>query len=232
MKILAFVPARGGSVGIKNKNLTNLAGKPLIQYTLDILKKLGKSIYPFVSTNDPKIANYCRKKGFGTTYRRPLVLSKSNSNVIDALIHGVEWLKNYKGLTFDTILILQPTSPIRQVLEIKKALKIFEKTKTSSMTSVIPMREHPFECIEIKNKKWKFLRKPKIKVFRRQQFKKNFYFIDGSFYIIRTHFMQKHKKLIEENKTKFFILNRNWPVDIDNKEDLYVAKSLIRAKIK
>ena len=69
MKILAFVPARGGSVGIKNKNLTNLAGKPLIQYTLDILKKLGKSIYPFVSTNDPKIANYCRKKAWGLRWK-------------------------------------------------------------------------------------------------------------------------------------------------------------------
>ena len=58
--------------------------------------------------------------------------------------------------------------------------------------------------------------------------KKTFFFIDGSFYIIRKHFLQKFKKLIKENKTNFFILNRNWPIDIDQKEDLYVANSFIR----
>jgi len=220
MKILAFIPARGGSVGLKNKNLINLAGKPLIQYTFDTIKKLGKTVYPFVSTNDKKIANYSAKKGFGTTYRRPSALSKSSSNVIDAIIHGVKWVNETKRLNFDIILILQPTTPIRDFKEVKKAISIFKKKKMLSMASVTPMREHPYECIEINNKNWKFLKKTKKNVFRRQQFKKNFFFIDGSFYIIRKHFLQKFKKLIKENKTNFFILNRNWPIDIDQKEDL------------
>ena len=228
MKILAFVPARGGSVGIPNKNLTKLASKPLIQYTIDILNKLGKSVYPFISTNDKKIAKYCNSKGLGTIYRRPSILSKSNSDVIDAIIHGVDWISQHKGIKFDVILLLQPTTPIRYLWEIKKALKVFKRKKISSMVSITPMREHPFECIEITKNNWKFIRKSKLPVYRRQQFKKNFYFIDGSFYIVKTEFLKKFKKLVKERKTKFFILNRNWPIDIDNKDDLLVANSFIK----
>ena len=71
-----------------------------------------------------------------------------------------------------------------------------------SMASVTPMREHPYECIEINNKNWKFLKKTKKNVFRRQQFKKLF-FIDGSFYIIRKHFLQKFKNLLKKIKQIF-----------------------------
>ncbi len=228
MKILAFIPARGGSIGIKNKNLTMLAGKPLIQHTIDIVKKMNKSLYPFVSSNDKKIIKYCNSKGLKTEYKRPLSLSKSNSNVIDAIIHGVDWLKKYKGINFETIIILQPTTPLRYLWEIKKALKDFKSKKTNSMVSATPMREHPYECIEKTKNNWKFIKKAGKTVFRRQQFKKNFYFVDGSFYIIKTSFLKKYKKLIKQKKTEIFILKRNWPIDIDYKEDLLVANALIK----
>ena len=89
MKILAFIPARGGSVGLKNKNLINLAGKPLIQYTFDTIKKLGKTVYPFVSTNDKKIANY-------NTHKINSLMS--NTNIIRNKLKILSAISNAKCL--------------------------------------------------------------------------------------------------------------------------------------
>ena len=103
----------------------------MIQHTIDIVKKMNKSVYPFVSSNDKKIIKYCNSKGLKTEYKRPLSLSKSNSNVIDAIIHGIDWLKKYKGKNFDTIIILQPTTPLRYLWEIKKGIKSFQVDKNT-----------------------------------------------------------------------------------------------------
>ena len=73
MKIVGFVPARGGSVGIKNKNLAMLNNKPLISYTLEILKKLKKDIIPFISTDSLKIKKYSEEMGFRNDYLRPKI---------------------------------------------------------------------------------------------------------------------------------------------------------------
>jgi len=231
MNILAFVPARGGSVGIKKKNLVRLNGKPLIKFTLETLKKLGKDVYPFISTNDLKIKKYCDSNGFKNNYLRPEKLSKSSSNVVDAVLHGAAWLKKNKGIEFDTILLLQPTSPLRYLEEIKAAIRLFKKKKLISMASVSPAKEHPYDTVEIiKNKKWNFLRNPGKKIYRRQQFSSNFFYIDGCFYLLKLSFLKKNKLFIKKKVTTFFKLKRSWPVDIDNHQDLAVASAMLRMK--
>ena len=231
MNIIGFVPARGGSIGIKKKNLIKLNNKPLIKYTLEILKKLKKEIYPFISTNDLKIKKYCENNGFKINYLRPKSLSKSSSNVTDAALHGAMWLKKNRNIKIDAILLLQPTSPLRYSNEIKKAIQTFKKNRLTSIASVSPMKEHPYESVEIRKKnKWKFLRTPGKNVYRRQQFSNNFYYIDGNFYLVKLNFLKKNKSFIKKNITKFFKLKRGWPVDIDNYEDLAVASALLKMK--
>ena len=224
MNILGFIPARKGSKGIPGKNFKKLNGHPLINYTLEVLKKLKKKskIYIFVSTDDEKIKRYCKTKGFEIIYKRPKILSTSKSNVVDTVIHGLRWFENHNKINVDAILLLQPTSPIRKIDEITKAINYFKK-KIQSLASVSPVKEHPFEIIEEKDNCWKFIKKPKKKVIRRQEFKKNFYFVDGNFYITRKRFLINNKTFVKENYNKLFKLKRNWPVDIDNLEDLSVA---------
>ena len=82
MKILAFVPARSGSKSIKNKNMVKLKGRPLIYYTLNILSKVKKNTFSFVSTDDKKIKNYCKKMGFKNNYLRPKNLSGDKSKIM------------------------------------------------------------------------------------------------------------------------------------------------------
>jgi CMP-N,N'-diacetyllegionaminic acid synthase len=234
MNILGFVPARKGSKGIPNKNLINLNGKPLISYTLEILKKLEskRNFFTFISTDDEKIKKYCKTKGFKSDYRRPVNLSTSRSNIVDTVLHGLQWFEKYSGVKIDAILLLQPTSPIRKLQEIIGAINYFKNNKIESLASVSPVKEHPYEVIEelkVKNK-WKFLKKPKKYIYRRQDFNQSFYYVDGNFYIVNINFLKKHKSFFKKNYTKIFKLKRNWPVDIDNMEDLLVASAILKFK--
>ena len=96
MKILIFIPARGGSKGIKNKNLIKIGNKKLIDYTLDIALNINKNFKIFLSTDNLSIIDHCKKKGLVTKYRRPKYLSGDKSNIIDAVNHGLKWLKQKK----------------------------------------------------------------------------------------------------------------------------------------
>ena len=97
MKILGFIPARSGSKGIKNKNMANLNKRPLIYYTINIAKRIKKDVYPFISTDSKKIIKYCKRFGFENRYLRPKSLSKDNSSLFPAIMHGIRWIKkNYE----------------------------------------------------------------------------------------------------------------------------------------
>ena len=226
-KVLAFIPARGGSKGIKNKNLVRVGNKPLIEHTLKLVKNLDHLLFPFISTNDRKIINFSKSRKFKIDYVRPNYLSTSKSNIVDAIIHALNWLdKNNQN--FKTLIMLQPTSPLRKKNEIESALSFFFKKKLKSLVSVTQVREHPFEIIEKKKNVWKYLREPKKNSYQRQNFPNNFFFIDGSFYIIDIQTFLKYKKLVIKNKSQFFRLNRTWPVDIDHYDDLEVCEALLK----
>ena len=109
-------------------------------------------------------------------------------------------------------------------------LKYYSNKKLKSLVSVIPMKEHPYECIEMHNNDWKYLAKSKKQAIRRQDYKSNFYFIDGSYYIIDVKFLKKFKKLIVEKKTNFYSLNKTWPIDIDEYDDLIIADMFLNKK--
>ena len=227
MNILCFIPARAGSKGIKNKNLIKINSKPLIYYTIKFAQKI-KNNFIFVSTDSKKILKYTNKQCLKNNYIRPKKLSGDSSLVIDAIMDSLNWLKK-KGKFFDIVILLQPTNPVRNITEFNKALTIFKKKNLESFVSVTKMREHPFECIEIKkDKSFKFLKQnPNKKNTNRQGYNKNFFFIDGNFYIAKVNFLLKYKKFIHKKKTKFFIQKSVWPIDIDYLEDIKVAKNFL-----
>ncbi|OUW24632.1 MAG: hypothetical protein CBD34_00295 [Rickettsiales bacterium TMED174] len=225
MKTLLFIPARGGSEGIKNKNLTKIKNKPLLKYTIDLAKNF-KKFDTFISTDSKKIIKYCRSLGVKIDYVRPKKFAKATSSMYDTVIDALRWLE-MNNKFYENILILQPTNPLRTKNEVNKILKIFKKKKLISLASVTKMREHPFECVFFKNKKWKFLQKSKVPVVRRQDFKQKYFFIDGTYYLLNINFLKKNKKFISLKHTHFFKLNHKWPIDIDYKEDLKVARSFL-----
>ena len=130
MKILIFIPARGGSKGIPGKNLVELNGKPLIQYTLETTRELMENkMYdwlPFISTDEEKISAFCANQGFKMEYKRPKEYSGDKSPIMNAIWDALKWLDQKKNITPDTVLLLQPTSPLRKMNDMFNAIKKVE----------------------------------------------------------------------------------------------------------
>lgn len=221
MKILGFIPARSGSKGLKNKNMINFLGRPLIYHTLKIAKNLNVTDV-FVSTDSKKILSYVKKFGIKFNYLRPKKLSNSKSQIVDAVFHGVTWLKKNKK-NYDAVLILQPSNPNRNLREVNKAINFFKNKKIKSLVSVSNAEEHPYKYFRIKGNSWDFLEKKKIRSLNRQDFPNNYLVEDGNIYLSRLNFLRKYKKFIIKNKTKLFKSSLK-KIDIDTPEDLKIAK--------
>jgi CMP-N,N'-diacetyllegionaminic acid synthase len=226
LNYLIFIPARSGSKGVKNKNLKLLKKKPLIFYTLKIAKQISKKIKSdiFISTDSKKILKYCKNEIKIGNYLRPKNLSNDSSTILDTISHSLEYLKKMKK-NYDSIIVLQPTSPARKFKELYSAIKVYERKKLVSLVSVCPTREHPNEIIRLRKNNFKYLLKPN-NFKQRQQYKK-YFFIDGDFYITNLNFLKKSKTLLSEKKTWPFITKKTWPIDIDYLEDFKVAENFI-----
>jgi CMP-N-acetylneuraminic acid synthetase len=144
MSVLAVVPARGGSKGIPGKNIVPLGGKPLIQYTLDVALKVDKIDRVLVSTDDERIAEVARQAGCDIPFLRPESMAGDNARTVDAVLHAVDELEARLEERYDTVVLLQPTSPFRSVSDLEEAIEMFQSTECGSVVSVELVDEpHP-----------------------------------------------------------------------------------------
>ena len=223
-KILALIPARGGSKGIKNKNLRKINGKPLIYYTINFINKLKFVDLKIVSSDKDEILNYAKKNGF-VAFRRNKKLSGdkiSDYQVIESILNSnITDIKK-----FDYLIYLQPTSPIRKSNELNQALNKLIKLNYDAVWSVteIDKKYHPLKVfINKKNKLNLFSEKGK-KTIARQQLKRAF-IRNGVFYIFSIKKIMKTKSIYMK-KTLPFIIKRD-VINIDNLEDLKIAKKML-----
>ena len=227
MRNLVFIPARSGSKGIKNKNLSIINNKSLVEYTLEFALKIKKKFKNFdilLSTDSRKIFSITKEYDYDLNYFRPKTLSGDKSLVIDAILHGVEWYES-NHCKIQNVLMLQPTNPYRKFKDFTNLIKQFSILNQLPIVSVIKMKEHPNECVICKNKKWEYLIKPKKNNYGRQSYHQNYFFIDGSYYMSNLDFLKKNKSFLVENITSFFELSHNFPFDIDDKNDLELIRS-------
>ncbi|MCM8761209.1 MAG: acylneuraminate cytidylyltransferase family protein, partial [Candidatus Omnitrophica bacterium] len=121
--ILAIIPARGGSKGLPRKNVKDLAGKPLIAWTIREALKCGCIDRVIVTTDDKEIANISARYGAEIPFLRPKRLSLDRTETIDVILHAINWLRD-EGCDYDVVVVLQPTSPLRVAGDITSALKM------------------------------------------------------------------------------------------------------------
>ena len=137
MRVLGLIPARGGSKSIPRKNLVDLGGVPLIQWTIQAA--LGSNLERVVvSTDDDEIAEISKSLGAEVPFKRPAELSSDQTLSIDVVLHALDVLEE----DFDAVMMLQPTSPFRTSIDIEGAIKIIDGA--SSVISVVPVEgTHP-----------------------------------------------------------------------------------------
>lgn len=146
MSTLAIVPARGGSKGIPGKNIAPLGGKPLIRYTLDVAFQVDRIDRVLVSTDDMDIANVAREAGCDIPFLRPASMAGDHARTADAVLHAINELQSRFGERYETVVLLQPTSPFRSVTDLEKAIDLFDSLDHGSVVSVELIDEpHPYK---------------------------------------------------------------------------------------
>ena len=220
-KILAVITARAGSKRLPNKNILDLAGKPLIAWTIDEAKKSKYIDKLIVSTDSEKIAEICKQYGAEVPFMRPDELASDTANSISVLKHSIEFFKN----EFDYVLLLQPTSPLRTVKDIDKAIENLNNN-VKAVVSVCETEHSPLwsntlpDDLNMAN----FI-KPEIKNKRSQDLPK-YYRLNGAIYISEIDYFYQNNGFIGQ-LTKAYIMNQLNSIDIDTEIDFKLCEVFI-----
>lgn len=220
MKILGLIPARAGSKGIKNKNIIDLGGMPLVEHTFKFVSNL-KGIDKFaLSSDSKKLIEICSKyKNIEVPFMRPKELSTDSANISDVSLHILE---HYKKDKFTHLALFQPTTPFRNIDEISNAINVFKNRNTESIFSVNEITYHPSRCITIKENFYEYILKPSTKLEGRQ-FLKKVYSINGSFYMCSIDFLKFNKSFMSPDSVPV-IFSKESSFDIDDHNDLEHAR--------
>lgn len=228
MKLIAIIPARGGSKGIPRKNLKCLCGKPLIQYTIESALKSKYISEIFLSTEDDEIAAFGNLLGLSVQYRRPIELADDKSPTIKTVLDALRWVQAETGVLPENTLVLQPTSPLRTFEDIDGSVEKFYNGNAPALVSVHEMHEHPYECVYGNGSTAKYLFSPPDGVSRRQDYREMFFYINGAIYLAKTDFLMRNNSFLEMGNTQFFEMPRRRGIDIDTYEDLAIAEAFIK----
>ena len=162
MNTIAFIPARANSIRLPQKNIKKINGLPLIDYSVRFAKKLKFVNDIVISTDDKKILSMYKNKNFIKLFKRPKYLSTSKSSTVDVILHTIKKYES-KFSKVETILLLQPTSPIRSKKKIDLAFNIYNKhKKKNTIVSVSKSNNLIKRYFNIKNRKLKLNNKKKI----------------------------------------------------------------------
>lgn len=146
---LYIIPARGGSKGIPHKNVKLLGGRPLIAYSIDVALELcgGDTRRVILSTDDPAIAGVARDCGLPVDYVRPAALATDTSGSREVMLDAMNWADS-RGIAYDCVVLLQPTSPLRVAEDVRRALSLFTPG-VDMVVSVEPAACNPYyNCFE------------------------------------------------------------------------------------
>lgn len=222
--MLAVIPARGGSKGLPGKNILLLAGKPMICYTIDAARGVLPDADICVSSDSKEIIAIVEKYGLEVPFLRPEALSTDTAKTTDVLLHALEFYEQ-RGCPYDTVLLLQPTSPFRHAEHIRQALELYDgitdmvvSVKTSHSASVI-CRENNDGYLELTLNKG---------ADRRQNL--NYYEYNGAIYIIRTASLKLERKLTFK-RIKKYVMDDLSSLDIDDRLDYEFADMLMQKKV-
>lgn len=213
--ILAIVTARGGSKGLPGKNIKVINGKPLISWTLERAKESKYIDFIYVSTDDIEIANVCESFNVPVPELRPEYLATDTASSMDVLEYSIDSL-NQKGMQFDYLILLEPTSPLRKKDDLDKMIELAVNDSTAdgviSLGKVSP--EHPsiIKKIDVNNYISKYV--DSIELSSRRQEEDDAFFPYGVGYLIKTEVFKKKKTIYTDKMLPYFIERwQNYEID-------------------
>lgn len=225
MKTLGIVTARSGSKGIKDKNIRNLSGKPLMAYTIEAALKCQYIDTVMVSTDSDTYADMAREYGAEVPFLRSKSNSADVSKTMDVLLEVIEEYEK-RGHLFDNIVLLQPTSPLRTVDNLDEAFRLFYEKEADSIVSVCECEHSPLLSNTLPNNLNMFGFISRENDRRRQDLAK-YYRLNGAIYISKVNVLRQLKSFYGE-KSYAYIMDQKESIDIDAEIDFEYAEFLIK----
>lgn len=229
---IALIPARGGSKGIKGKNLRQLLGRPLVTWPIQAAIQAGVFDRILCSTDSPEIADVAHNAGAEILGLRPEYLSRDETSTAEVIEHVISELESSHEIDASTSLtLLEPTSPLTSKDDIVKALDKFEKSNCTSLVSISPLVSgHPDFSFKLENKSGeiKHLQSGDW-VHKRRQDISELYFLDGSLYISKVDSFKRFHTFIQERTCAIRL--ENWKsFEVDEEIDLVIIEAIMLAK--
>jgi len=220
---LAIVPARGGSKRLPLKNILNIAGKPLINWTIEAGLRSSYINRLIVSTDDLKIAELARSVGADVPFIRPDKLSQDTSTSYDLIEHSLMSIKENEGIEYDNVILLQPTSPLRSTDDIDGAYKIYYEKNALAVISLCETEHSPLWSNTIpENLSMSNFLNPDINKTPSQNLPL-YYRLNGAIYICDTTALLKEKNLYLKDRIYAYIMSKKNSIDIDDQIDFDLA---------
>ena len=226
-RILAIIPARGGSKRLPRKNILNLAGKPLIAWSIESALASKYIDRVIVSSDDDEIAAISEKYGADVPFMRPADLATDESTSIDVVLYTIEALRGIDE-QYDYVILLQPTSPLRQAKHIDDSISQMINKGSDAIISVCESEHHPLwnNTLDSDMSMDNFL-EVSIRNKRSQDLEKQ-YRINGSIYISSIEKLKKENSFFLRKNCSAYIMNQDVSIDIDKKIDLDLASLIIK----
>ncbi len=228
MNSLVIIPARGGSKGIPHKNIKPLAGKPLIEYTIDVARAIVPDENICVSTDDPEIIKVVEDYGLNVPFVRPEELATDKAGTYEVLLHALNFYED-QGKYFDNVILLQNTSPFRNAEHVEEALKLYSPA-IDMVVSVKETASNPYyNCFEENNEGYLHISKGDGLYTRRQDVPKAYEY-NGAIYVINPDSLKKMPLGKFTHRVKY-VMDDMHSVDLDNMIDWKFAELIINENL-
>jgi CMP-N,N'-diacetyllegionaminic acid synthase len=224
MSTFALIPARGGSKGIRRKNIKLIAGKPLIVWTIEAALRSSMLEAVVVSTEDPEIAEIARQAGADVPFMRPAALAQDETPGIDPVLHALSELTRYLS-----VLVLQPTSPMRTTDDIDGCLRLASQQNASSVVSVCEPDTHPYWTYSLSRGQTLERVVDAAPIARRQDLPQVFA-LNGALYFANAKWLQHNGSFVAP-ETIAYVMPRDRSVDLDTPLDWKIAEMLLKESL-
>lgn len=229
MRRIAIIPARSGSKGLKDKNIKELSGKPLIAYSIEVALASKMFDKIFVSTDSQKYADIAIQYGADASFLRSEENSSDTAGSWDVIREVISKLKDMDE-EYDEVMLLQATSPLRTVEDIVKSIELLHEKKGNAVVSLTECDHSPIWCNTLpEDKSMDNFDREEYKDLPRQMLPK-FYRYNGAIYLVTAEELQKKERMLEKG-CYAYVMPQNRSIDIDTALDFMIAETIMKAGV-
>ena len=218
-RVLAVIPARGGSKRLPRKNLLKIGDHPMIAYSIMAARQARRVTDWIVSSEDEEILEVARQYGAPAPFQRPEVLATDDVRNIDVVLHALAYMENERRRKYDIIVLLQPTSPIRKATHIDEAIDRLWQSNLPSLAAVkgpFQKRDPILKRIDEEGNLVPYCNDPRLDP------REPFYIYNAALYAVKRDYFVREKRFISEKQIPY-VMDKYCSTDVDELADLVVA---------